>query len=80
MLYVVNISHYNPGYSYSETFDTGTTETTFVAEEWFKEYDGVIDLEENEWIEIKVLLYKDGDDPMFASPIAESTYVVENEW
>jgi len=76
MKYVININHYTygSGYSYTETFDSGTTEDTFTAKEWFDGLDEPFVLDENEWIEIVVYFYNDGDDPMFVNPVLKSTY------
>ena len=80
MKYVVDIIHYTEGsgYNYTETFDSGASETFFTAEEWYNGLDVSIELIENEWIEIEILFYDDGDDPMFSNQIVESKYCVVN--
>ena len=78
MKYTVTIHHYvvGSGYSHSESFDNGTAEELFTAQEYNERLDEPFSDNPDGWVDIEVNFYEDGSDPLFDDPISTDTYKI----
>ena len=84
--YTITIDHYqtDSGYSYSEDFDDGNSDTEMTARIWAKSFEDNTDgglqslCDGDGWITIICKLYPAGADPMFDNPIMETSATVED--